>query len=57
MNKIRKIFFVVASGGHETERHYIDTIERKRTIEEAENFLTPKEIETLRNVYHGGPWV
>lgn len=56
MNKIRKIFFVVASGGHETERHYYDTIERKRTIEEAERFLNPTEIETLKNVYHGGPF-
>ena len=56
MNKLRKIFFVVASGGHETERHYLDTIERKRTIEEAEEFLTSPEINILKNNYHGGPF-
>ena len=56
MNKIRKIFFVVASGGHETERHYYDTIEKKRTINEAEKFLSPKEIEILKNNYYSGPF-
>lgn len=56
MNKLRKIFFVVASGGHETDRHYYDTIERKRTVEEAERFLPPKEIEILKTTYHNGPF-
>src|SRR3989338_10005437 len=56
MNKLRKIFFVVASGGHETERHYLDTIERKRTIEEAEEFLTSPESNILKNNYYGGPF-
>lgn len=56
MNKFRKIFFVVASGGHETDKHYYDTIERKRTVEEAEKFLNQKEIEILKNTYHGGPF-
>ncbi len=56
MQKLRKIFFVVASGGHETERHYIDTIERKRSIDEAEKFLRPQEIEILKNTYHSGPF-
>lgn len=56
MGKIRKIFFVVASGGHGTERHYIDTIERKRSIEEAEKFLTEKEIQILKDTYHSGPF-
>ena len=56
MKKTRKIFFVVASGGHETERHYLDTIERKRTIKEAEQFLTPQEVNILKTTYHGGPF-
>lgn len=56
MTKLRKIFFVVTSGGHEIERHYIDTIERKRTIDEAEKFLTKEEIEILKNTYHSGPF-
>lgn len=56
MAKLRKIFFVVASGGHETDRHYRDTIERKRTIGEAAKFLDPKEVEILKTDYHGGPF-
>lgn len=56
MQKSRKIFFVVASGGHGTDRHYYDTIERKRTVEEASNFLPPKEIQILQDDYHGGPF-
>lgn len=56
MSKIRKIFFVVASGGHGTDKHYYDTIERKRTISEAERFLNEKEIAILKNTYHGGPF-
>lgn len=56
MTKFRKIFFVVASGGHETERHFIDTIERKRTIEEAEKFLRREEIDILKKSYYGGPF-
>jgi hypothetical protein len=56
MNKLRKIFFVVASGGHGTDKHYYDTIERKRTVEEAEKFLKPQETEILKSQYHGGPF-
>lgn len=56
MNKKRKIFFVVASGGHGTDRHYYDTIEKKRTIEEAEKFLKEEEIKILKNNYHAGPF-
>ncbi len=56
MNKLRKIFFVVASGGHETDKHYYDTIVKKRTIQEASNFLKPREVEILKNQYHSGPF-
>ncbi len=56
MNKERKIFIVVASGGQGTEKHYYDTIERKRTIGEASEFLEERDINILRNNYHGGPF-
>jgi hypothetical protein len=56
MNKTRKIFFVVASGGHETDKHYYDTIERKRTVEEAQRFLEEKDVEILKEKYHSGPF-
>lgn len=56
MTKTRKIFIVVASGGQGTEKHYYDTIERKRTTEEASRFLEEREINDLKNKYHGGPF-
>lgn len=56
MNKKRKIFFVVASGGHETDKHYYDTIERKRTVQESEEFLSPQEVNILKTTYHSGPF-
>lgn len=43
MTKERKIFIVVASGGHDTDRHYYDTIKKKRTVEEIARFLRPEE--------------
>lgn len=49
----RKIFFVVASGGHDTERHYRDTIKNKRTVEEAAKFLQPNETEQLKKLFRG----
>lgn len=52
----RKIFIVVASGGQGTEKHYYDTIERKRTVEEAAQFLDEKEITILKKTYHNGPF-
>src|SRR3989344_4014370 len=57
MNKKRKIFFVVASGGHGTDRHYHDTIERKSSVDESEKFLPAQEIETLKKKYHSGAFV
>lgn len=56
MRKIRKIFFVVASGGHGTDKHYYDTIERKRTLEELSPFLDSKDSAILKENYHSGPF-
>jgi len=56
MNKERKIYFVVASGGHDTDRHYYDTIKKKRRVDEAIKFLEPKEIELLKQYFHGRPY-
>lgn len=52
MLKKRKIFFVVASGGQDTDRHYFDTIKRKRSIEEAAKFLKPRETAQLKKVFN-----
>lgn len=53
MIKKRKIFFVVATGGQDTDKHYYDTIKNKRTVEETAKFLNEKEAEELKEVFHG----
>lgn len=52
MIRDRKIFFVVASGGHDTDRHYFDTIKNKRTIEEVSQFLDRNQVEQLKKYLH-----
>jgi hypothetical protein len=53
MTKSRKIFFVMAGGGHETDRHYRDTIENRRAVEEFGKFLKAEEVNKLANYAHG----
>jgi hypothetical protein len=40
----RKVFFVVAGGNPSAERHFEDTIQRKRTLQEVRGFLPSQEI-------------
>ena len=56
MSKSRKIFFVVASGGHDTDRHYHDTIRQKRNLDEITHFLGATEKSILEKNYKGGPF-
>jgi len=56
MTKKRKIFFVVAGGGHGTDRHYYDTIKNRRSVEEFGKFLKQEEIEKLNKYSHGRPY-
>jgi len=56
MIKSRKIFFVMAGGGHETDRHYYDTIKNRRAVDEFGKFLKPGEIEKLKEYAHGRPY-
>lgn len=56
MIKSRKIFFVMAGGGHETDRHYYDTIRTRRSVDEFGKFLNPTEMEKLKNHAHGRPY-
>ncbi|MGB7957233.1 MAG: hypothetical protein WCF77_00095 [Minisyncoccia bacterium] len=53
MAKSRKIFFVMAGGGHETDRHYQDTIKNRRSVEEFGKFLKTEETNKLANYAHG----
>ena len=49
----RKVFFVVAGGNSAAEKHFEDTIKRKRTVDEVKRFLSSQEIENLERIYHG----
>lgn len=52
----RKIFVTIASGGHDTERHYQDTIRTQRTVDEIAGFLQPEAVNELKQYTHGRPY-
>jgi len=54
---MRKIFIVVAGGNVAAERHFEDTIQRKRTLDEVRRFLPESEIRNLENIYHNAPFI
>ena len=53
----RKVFIVVAGGNPAAERHFEDTIKRKRTLAEVRVFLPSEEIENLEGIYHGSNFI
>jgi hypothetical protein len=53
----RKVFLVVAGGNPAAERHFEDTIKRKRTLEEVRGFLPSQEIANLEQIYHGSSFI
>lgn len=53
----RKVFLVVARGNPSAERHFEDTIQRKRTLQEVRGFLPSQEIENLERIYHGSNFI
>jgi hypothetical protein len=53
----RKAFLVVAGGNPSAERHFEDTIQRKRTLQEVPRFLPSQEIENLERIYHGSNFI
>ncbi len=55
--KIRKVFIVVAGGNYEAQRHFEDTIQNKRNLNEIRNYLPQKEISNLENIYHNLPFI
>ena len=56
MTKKRKIFFVMAGGGHETDQHYFDTIKTRRSVDEFGKFLNSSEAEKLKQYSRGRPY-
>jgi hypothetical protein len=57
MSNLRKIFIVVAGGNPAAERHFEDTIQRKRNIAEIKQFLPQDEITNLEKIYHSAPFI
>jgi hypothetical protein len=53
----RKVFLVVAGGNPSAQRHFEDTIQRKRTLEEVRRFLPSREIDNLERIYHGSTFI
>jgi len=53
----RKVFLVVAGGNTSAEKHFEDTLQRKRNLEEVRRFLPPQEIENLERIYHGSSFI
>jgi len=53
----RKVFLVVAGGNASAEKHFEDTIKRKRTLEEVRRFLPPQEIDNLERIYHRSDFI
>jgi hypothetical protein len=53
----RKIFLVVAGGNPAAERHFEDTIQRNRNLEEVRRFLPLQEIENLARIYHNSNFI
>src|SRR3989344_1583204 len=56
MLKKRKIFFVMAGGGHDTDRHYHDTIQNRRDVDDFGKYLKQEEAERLKQYSHGRPY-
>jgi hypothetical protein len=54
---LRKVFLVVAGGNPSAQRHFADTIQRRRSLEEVRRFLPSREIENLEKIYHGSDFI
>ena len=46
----------MAGGGHETDRHYYDTIKNRRPVSEFAKHLKDDEVAKLNNYAHGRPY-
>src|ERR1700719_426779 len=54
---LRHVFLVVAGGNSAAERHFEDTIKRKRTLDEVRRFLPTREAENLEKIYHSANFI
>lgn len=56
MTKSRKIYFVMAGGGENANKHYYDTIKNRQSVESFSKFLSSDEVEKLQKYSHGRPY-
>jgi hypothetical protein len=54
---MRNVFIVVAGGNAAAERHFEDTIRRKRSLSEVRAFLPDREIQNLERIYHSSDFI
>src|SRR5437879_6921006 len=54
---LRHVFLVIAGGNSAAERHFEDTIKRKRTMDEVRRFLPTREAENLEKIYHSSNFI
>lgn len=46
----------MAGGGHETDRHYFETIKNRRSVDEFGKYLKQDEVDKLNRLSHGRPY-
>jgi hypothetical protein len=51
---MKRVFIVVASGGHDTEVHFQDTIATKRSIDEIADYVSQDTKNDLQNIFKDG---
>lgn len=56
MNRSRKIYYALASGGHNTDKHYFDTIQTKRNVSEFKKYMPTSELSSLDRYVHSRPF-
>jgi hypothetical protein len=57
MKNFRNIFIVLADGEDSGQKNFEETIQRKRNLDEISEFLPQSEIDNLKNIYHGSPFI
>ncbi len=51
-----KQVFIVPANGPEAFQHYLETIKRKRTLQEVERFISQDDLKILQGLYHEAPF-
>ena len=55
--QMRNIFIVVAGGNYEAEKHFEDTIKKRRTVDELEKFLPSEQVDNIKGLYHNSSFI